>query len=64
MPTPGWTTTASTMPITTAISEVMANHMRVFHASRAALETSRRLAIEEMTAVTTSGTTAALRMVT
>jgi len=64
VPTPGCAMTPSSMPITTAINAVMANHNRVFHARRAALETSRRLAMEEITAVTTSGTTAALRMVT
>ena len=48
------------MPIATAISAVMANHSSVWAASRAALETCLRLAIDTMTAVTISGGTSAL----
>ena len=64
LPAPGWTTRPSTRPTVTAIRAVIPNHSSVFHASRAALETSRRLAIEEITAVTMSGTTAALSRLT
>ena len=46
--------------MTTAISAVPANQRIVFQASRAAFVTWLRFAIEEITAVTTSGTTAAL----
>ncbi len=45
-------------PITTAISEVVMNHSRVRPASRAALETLRRLVIETTIAKNTSGATA------
>src|SRR6478735_6337391 len=39
---PGWSSTPSPIPISTAIRDVMANHRRVFHASLAALDTWRR----------------------
>ena len=42
---PGWTTRPRTMPMTTAISAVMANQASVFQARRAAPVTSRRLAM-------------------
>ena len=64
VPTPGRKTTPSTMPMITAISAVPANHRRVFTARRAAFATAERLAIEVITAVTTSGTTAALSRLT
>ena len=52
------------MPMTTAISAVMANHSSVFQASRAAPVTSRRLAIEATIARKTSGGTMARSSVT
>ena len=55
---PGCSSTPSPMPISTATSDVMANHSRVFQASLAALETWRRLEIELTTAVKIRGTTA------
>ena len=55
---PGCSSTPRPMPISTAISEVMANQSSVFQASRAALETARRLEMELTTAVKIRGTTA------
>jgi len=55
---PGCSSMPSPMPISTAIRDVMANHSRVFQASLAALETSRRLEMELTTAVKIRGTTA------
>jgi len=46
------------MPISTAISDVMANQSSVFHASFAALDTCRRFEMELTTAVKMRGTTA------
>ena len=54
---PGLVISPITMPIVTAISEVMANQTRVCTASLAALVTWRRLAIDTITAVSTNGTT-------
>ena len=45
------------MPIATAISAVIANQARVFHARRAAPVTSRRLAMDATMARKTSGGT-------
>ena len=59
VPTPGCMTAPITSPITTAMNEVMANHSRVLAASRAALVTCARFAIEATTAKNTRGTTAA-----
>ena len=61
---PGWMTRPSVMPMPTAISAVMANQASVFHASRAAPVTSRRLAIEATIARKTSGGTTARSNVT
>lgn len=52
------------MPIPTAMSAVIANQASVFHASRAAPVTSRRLAMEATIARKTSGGTIVLRRVT
>ena len=52
------------MPTTTLANAVMANQTRVWTASRAALVTSRSRAMEEMTAVTTSGTTRSVSRLT
>ena len=56
---PGRVISPSAMPIATAMPAVMANQSRVWPASRAALVTFRRLAIEATIAVNTSGGTIA-----
>ena len=61
---PGWMTRPRTMPMPTAIRAVMANQASVFHASRAAPVTSRRLAIDATIARKTSGGTIARSRVT
>ncbi|MCY1461343.1 hypothetical protein D9M71_789900 [compost metagenome] len=55
---PGCRSTPRPMPISTEISAVMPNQSSVFQASRAALETARRLEMELTTAVKMRGTTA------
>ena len=52
------------MPTTTLAKAVMANQTSVWTASRAALATSRSREMEEMTAVTTSGTTRSVSRLT
>ena len=61
---PGRSTSPSTMPIDTAMSAVIANQASVFHARRAALVTSRRLAMDATMARNTSGGTIARSSVT
>ena len=61
---PGCMTMPMMSPRTTAMRAVSANHSRVDTASLAALVTLRRLPMLAMIAVITSGTTAALSMVT
>ncbi|GAA0995572.1 hypothetical protein GCM10009551_060910 [Nocardiopsis tropica] len=61
---PGCSTRPKMMPITTAMNAVIANHTSVLAASRAALVTLRRLAIDATTAVTTRGTTATVSSLT
>src|SRR5699024_7554903 len=56
---PGLVIRPNVMPIETAIRAVMANQSRVWPASRAALVTLRRFAIETTIAVNTSGGTTA-----
>ena len=61
---PGCSTRPRTMPMITEMKAVIANHSRVLPARRAALVTLRRLAIDAMTAVNTSGTTATVSSLT
>src|SRR5690606_9549371 len=61
---PGEVSAPSAMPTETAMSEVIANHSRVFQARRAALVTLRRFAIEVTIARKISGGTSAFSRVT
>ncbi len=57
VPAPGSVSRPMTRPMTTAISDVIMNQSRVRVASRAALETFRRLVIDTKMAKNTSGAT-------
>ncbi len=55
---PGWVIKPTTMPISTAMNAVIANHSSVCTARRAAFATLRRFAMELTIAVKISGMTA------